>query len=212
MEAVSRAIPQSLEDTKVTRNGTVDWHYKSYEEDYVSDDQIYDSNGDIISPLDEFLMLLLAVYFVAMMTHLSPQETSVPMYIPTTAVCESTSSLILSLAFFNWNEFEDGTPMPLPSSLKAHTSSVRIGPVSILKDDGSVVEDDVVMGFFPGEATSYYVRHYRERVQDEIGFEHVIAGGYAQDHEGYLLIPEDWLLGGYETNINIWGFYKVSIL
>ena len=29
--------------------------------------------------------------------------------------------------------------------------------------------------------------------------------GYAQDHEGYLLTVEDWLSGGYEPSINIWG-------
>ena len=68
------------------------------------------------------------------------------------------------------------------------------------------------MGFFPGEATSYYVRHYRDRVGDELGYDNVILGDYAQDHEGYLLIPEDWLLGGYETNINLWGPLQAEYL
>ena len=30
--------------------------------------------------------------------------------------------------------------------------------------------------------------------------------GYAQDHEGYLLLAEDWLVGGGdEPGINVWG-------
>jgi neutral ceramidase len=44
-----------------------------------------------------------------------------------------------------------------------------------------------------------------DRSLAELGIEHTIPIGYSQDHQGYLLIPEDWLLGGYEPNINIWG-------
>ena len=92
-----------------------------------------------------------------------------------------------------------------PSSIFYKSANIldEDGSVSILKPDGSVVEEDIFMGFFPGEATSYYVRHYRDRVGSELGYDNVILGDYAQDHEGYLLIPEDWLLGGYETNINL---------
>jgi neutral ceramidase len=50
-----------------------------------------------------------------------------------------------------------------------------------------------------------YTEQYQRRMQDEHGVEHAFVVGYAQDHEGYLLIPEDWLVGGYEPNINIWG-------
>jgi neutral ceramidase len=61
------------------------------------------------------------------------------------------------------------------------------------------------MGFFPGEATTLFADQYRRRAKEELGFTHTMTVAYAQDHEGYLLIPEDWLLGGYEPNINIWG-------
>ena len=38
----------------MTRNGTVDWRYQPFDADYTADNIIYDDNGDIISPLDEF--------------------------------------------------------------------------------------------------------------------------------------------------------------
>ena len=50
-----------------------------------------------------------------------------------------------------------------------------------------------------------YAEQFRRRSKAELGFENAITVGYAQDHEGYLMIPEDWLVGGYEANINIWG-------
>jgi hypothetical protein len=47
-----------------------------------------------------------------------------------------------------------------------------------------------------------YTEHFRRRARTELGFEHTLAVSYSQDHEGYLLTPEDWLLGGYEIDIN----------
>ena len=205
MESVSRAIPQSLEEIKVTRNGTVDWYYAPYEEDRVPDNQVYDSAGNLLSPIDEFNAPFGGV-FCGYDDPLVPTGNVGAGVYPYDGCMRVDMVVDIIKGVFSLNDFfPEGIPMPLPSSLDASTSSVRIGPVSVRKDDGSVVEEDVMMGFFPGEATSYYVKHYRDRVQNEIGFENVIAGGYAQDHEGYLLIPEDWLVGGYEANINIWG-------
>jgi neutral ceramidase len=42
-------------------------------------------------------------------------------------------------------------------------------------------------------------------VKAELGFEQPMMIGYAQDHEGYLLMPEDWLTGDYEPDIGIYG-------
>ncbi len=36
--------------------------------------------------------------------------------------------------------------------------------------------------------------------------------GYSQDHEGYLLVTEDWLKGGYEPSINCWGPLQADYL
>ena len=46
-----------------------------------------------------------------------------------------------------------------------------------------------------------YTEQFRRRVAAEAGFENSMMVSYSQDHEGYLMIPEDWLLGEYEADI-----------
>ncbi len=205
LETVTRSITQGQEDIRVTRNGTVDWYYPPYQEDYEPDLQIYDADGNILSPLDEWNTQYGAVFCGYDEPFISTG--TIGAYIYTYNGCIKVDMMMGLLGgVFNFAEFlPDGAPLPLPSSVKAQTTALKLGPVSILKEDGAVVNEDLFMGFFPGEATSYYVRHYRDRVLDELGYSNVILGDYAQDHEGYLLIPEDWLRGGYEPNINLWG-------
>ena len=54
LEATSRAIQMHGADVRVTRNGTVDWHYLPYDEERLPDEEVFDENGDILSPLDEW--------------------------------------------------------------------------------------------------------------------------------------------------------------
>lgn len=205
MESITRSIPQSQTEIHVTRDGTVDWHYNPYQEGYVPDDQVYDENGEILSPLDEFNTQFGGVFCGYDDPLISTGNIGSNAYPYDGCMKIDLIVNIISGVFRLHEFFPDGLPLPLPSSLKAQTSSMRIGPVSILQEDGTVVQDDMFMGFFPGETTSYFVKHYKNRVHNSLGFQNVLVGGYSQDHEGYLLIPEDWLRGGYEPNINIWG-------
>ncbi len=212
LETVTRSITQGQEDIRVTRNGEVDWYYPAYQEDYQPDLQIYDVDGSILSPLDEWNTEYGAVFCGYEEPFLSTGTIGADVY-PYNGCIQVEPMMGLMGGVFQLNEyFPEGIPLPLPSSTKAQTSSMKIGPVSIIKPDGSVVEEDVFMGFFPGEATSYYVRHYRDRIGEQLGYQNVILGDYSQDHEGYLLIPEDWLLGGYEPNINLWGPLQAEYL
>src|SRR5690606_31765500 len=43
------------------------------------------------------------------------------------------------------------------------------------------------------------------RRNSPVGADKTIVLGYAQGHVGYLLSPEDWLLGGYEPSVTFWG-------
>ena len=54
LETVTRSIPEGLNEIRVTRGGTVDWHYLPYDEDREPDLRIYDDDGEILSPFDEF--------------------------------------------------------------------------------------------------------------------------------------------------------------
>ena len=205
LETVTRSITQGQEDIHVTRNGDVDWYYPAYQEGYEPDLQIYDADGNILSPLDEWNTQYGAVFCGYDEPFLSTGTIGADIYPYNGCINVEPMMGLLTGVFQLGDYFPGGVPLPLPSSTKAQTSSMKMGPVSIIKPNGSIVKEDIFMGFFPGEATSYYVRHYRERVARELGFDNVILGDYAQDHEGYLLIPEDWLLGGYEPNINLWG-------
>jgi len=206
MESVARAVPQSLKDVRVTRNGTVDWYYPENEEAYIPDDIIYDENGAIVSPLDEFN----APEGAAFCGYDDPliSTGTIGSQVPPYDGCMKVSlvSYIINGVFQLTDFWEDGeAPLPLPGSRRASISATRMGPVSIVDEVGIQSTDDLLMGFFPGETTTIFAEQYRRRAKEELGFLHSLSVGYSQDHEGYLLIPEDWLIGGYEANINLWG-------
>lgn len=200
METASRHHQQGLEAIEVTRNGTVDWRYQAYKEGYLADEEIFDEDGQILSPLDEFNALYGAA-FCGSDAPLIPAGNIGSEVFPYSACMDvELLSYVLS-GVFGLDEF----PLPMPSSLKAGSTVTRFGPLETLTSDGSVVQQDLMAGFFPGETTGMFAEQWRRRVADELGHEMPLMVGYAQDHEGYLLIPEDWLAGGYEPNINLWG-------
>jgi len=200
LETVSRHIPIDLETARVTRDGTVDWHYLPYEEDREADDIIYESDGSLASPLDEFNAEFGALFCGQGFPLAEGLDTEAPEY----ALCAKVEGLagIVELFF----TLPDGEfPLPLPESTKSGTTVTRMGPVPTLLPDGTEVDQDLVLGFFPGEATAMYGEQWRRRVEAELGDKQAMMISYAQDHEGYLLIPEDWLMGGYEPDITVWG-------
>ncbi|MEC7988048.1 MAG: neutral/alkaline non-lysosomal ceramidase N-terminal domain-containing protein [Myxococcota bacterium] len=206
IESVGRSVPQSLTDIRVTRNGTVDWYYNPFDKDYVPDDVVYDENGDIMSPLDEFNAEFGGVFcgYDDPLISTGTIGSNVFPYDGCTQV--DLISYVLN-GLFQLTDFVEGgeAPLPLPSSTRAAINSTRIGPLRIRKENGEEINDDLLMGFFPGEATSLFANQFRRRAKSEVGFETVMTVGYSQDHEGYLLIPEDWLVGGEEPNISLWG-------
>ncbi|HEY4244744.1 MAG TPA: hypothetical protein VGM88_33245 [Kofleriaceae bacterium] len=62
---------------------------------------------------------------------------------------------------------------------------------------------DYVIGTMPGELSVLLADHLRETSPNDA--EHTILLGYAQGHVGYMLRPEDWVLGGYEPSVTFWG-------
>lgn len=202
METASRHIPQHHDEVRVTREGAVDWYYPPYQEDYRADDVIYDGNGDILSPLDEFNAPYGAA-FCGSDAPLIPAGNIGSEIFPYVACMdvELMAGVLAGIFDINIETF----PLPLPESLKAGTTATRIGPLATLNVDGEVVQEDLFAGFFPAEPTAMYSEQWRRRVRAELGYDMPLIVGYAQDHEGYFLIPEDWLVGGYEPNINIWG-------
>lgn len=66
--------------------------------------------------------------------------------------------------------------------------------------------DDLALFTLPGEPVSAASRVLKEEAQ-KLGFTDALVLGYAQEHDGYLMVDEeDWLSGGYEPSITFWGW------
>lgn len=201
LETASRSVPETHADIRVTRGGTVDWYYTPLEEGLVADNKVYADDGSILSPIDEFNVPYGAAFC-------GEDPAYLPGYAPAQVFpyvnCVDVDKMMdLIVGFFDLTEEEAG--LPIIESTKAGVTATRIGPLPILEWDGTQTTDDYLIGFFPGETTAMYTEQFRRRAADELGMKHSMAVGYSQDHEGYLLIPEDWLQGGYEADINLWG-------
>jgi neutral ceramidase len=209
LESASRHFPQSLEDITVTRGGQVDLYYKSYEEYYVADELVYDAEGKILSPIDEFNTQYGAVFCGADIPLIPSVTIGVEVY-PYSACTDVATVATVIEGFF---DLESGTiPLPMPSTKGAGVLATRIGPLTTSTGSGEIVQRELIAGFFPGEPTGMFVEQWRRSVYSELGWEQAMMVGYSQDHEGYLLLPEDWLLGGYEPNINVWGPLQAEYL
>jgi neutral ceramidase len=201
LETATRAVSQLHDDIRITRNGTVDLRYTPYTPGLVPDNEVYGADGSILSPIDEF-----NVPYGAAFCGESPAY--LPGFAPATAFPYAQCVDIVQMtglikSFFDLTD--EQAALPLRNTEKATVTATRIGPVPIAEPDGTTTTDDVLLGFFPGEPTAMYTEQFHRRAASELGYAHSIAVGYAQDHEGYLLIPEDWLQGGYEADINVWG-------
>lgn len=198
-ETASRHIPEGPGEIRVTRDGTVDWHYLPYEY-READGVLYNSDGSLEGSFDEWNYPTGGV-FCGGDDPLIPGEFATDVFPYSSCVAVGDLAILIENTF----ELEEPMDLPIPASLEAGTTASLWEDVPQLLPDGSTETRPLLWGFFPAEPTAWYGEQYRRRVAAELGIELPIVVGYAQDHEGYFLIPEDWLLGGYEPNINVWG-------
>lgn len=201
LETRTHAVPETRDDIHVTRNGTVDWSYLPYEEGYEPDLQVWDDQGGVLSPVDEFTAPYGAAFCGEAAAYLGDgMGVDIPPYTGCTPVDDFTPYLA---TLFQMPEEE--LALPLKECKRATVTTTRLGPLATTLADGTTGPMDLFVGFFPGETTAMYVEMFRRRAGAELGFTSAVAVGYAQDHEGYILTTEDWLQGGYENEINVWG-------
>ncbi len=202
METASRSIPELPDEILVTRNGTVDWRYLPYEEGREADNLVYAADGSLLSPFDEFNTDFGAAFCGSGDLDLPIGRLGVDVFPYSNCLEVELISLLIQVFF----HLPDGEPLlPLEETKKAGTTASRLGPIRTVRADGTEVDQDLLVGFFPGEPTAMFVKQWRRRAEAELGFSDAMMVGYSQDHEGYLLIPEDWLMGGYEPDIGLWG-------
>jgi neutral ceramidase len=102
--------------------------------------------------------------------------------------------------------FDLSRDVPIPESLSTLVSTGVLEGVPLRVGSSPARRARVLVAGAPGEPTTYWSERLRARAREGLGFDEVLVVGYAQDHEGYLLLPEDWLSGGAtEVQINLWG-------
>ena len=201
LETVTRSIDTRRDVLRVQRDyGVLEYAPYDSTPGFVPDEVLFTPSGEVESPIDEFNSESGAAFCggdSAPLPVAGVGSTSLPY-----RSCAQVGILADFIgAIFGVQDVEK----PLPESLRAKTTAARVGPLPILTATGETTVDDVMMAFFPGEATATYTEQFRRRAAAELGMTHTLPFAYSQDHEGYLLIPEDWLQGGYEPNINVWG-------
>lgn len=213
LQSASRAIQTHPSVIQVTRNGTVDWRYQPFDGQSV-DNEVYGPDGSLLSPIDEFTTdhgaLFCGTGDIVLPGSPLPGGVDVPPY----DGCVRIEALMpLLTGYFDIDpslyglaaDDEYGVPLPTPDSLRANTLASVADGLLVRDADGNEAPGQVLFGFFPGEATHMYNETFRRRAAAELGVDHAVMVSYAMDHEGYLLIPEDWLLGEYEADISLWG-------
>ncbi len=83
-------------------------------------------------------------------------------------------------------------PVPEAATLvQTRLTALRIGDAAIVT--------------LPGEPLTTLGTYLVAKVKELEPVREAYLFGYAQDYTGYLLLPEDWYLGGYEAASNLWG-------
>jgi hypothetical protein len=201
METRTRSVVQHRDDIHVTRDGAVDWTYLPYDEDYEPDLEIYADDGSLLSPFDEFNAEHGAAFCGDETPYLTSWDIDADVYPYASCTQPEGFMTLIKNAF----ELEEEPELPLTETLRTVVTSSLLGPLPTLFPDGTQADAELFWTFWPGEVTNYYSEMVERRAAAEFGFESTIVTGVSQDHEGYLLLAEDWLMGGYEPNIGIWG-------
>lgn len=204
-EVHSQHVSMRPEDIHVTRGGTVDWRYAPYNpsEDFEPDDKIFDANGKLISPIDEFNTPSNAGAVFCGTGDLDLPIGGLASGEPPYDKCLSVDILSrLIKGFFSLTE--EQVALPLASTVRAGTAAARFQGLPTLFPDGTTGTNDLLIGFFPGEPGHSYAEAWRRDAARE-GYEQALLVGYSMDHEGYLLPVEDWMIGEYEADVFLWG-------
>ncbi len=85
-----------------------------------------------------------------------------------------------------------GEPLPFGELNQVVLTAARLGDLGLIT--------------LPGEPTYSLVQYARQQVEGSLaGLGTLMVVGYAQDYFLYLTAPDDWLVGGYEQVMSVWG-------
>ncbi len=188
IEMLSRSIELGpAPEVSTIRGGAL--AYAPFDPAAIPDGKIYDGSGGLRSPIDEFDAPVGA------------------------ALCESETAMFPAAAIPG-----DDTLLPYGSCLRLDVASTILGPLfdvdfgvdathPVCETTRTTISalrlGDYVIGTMPGELTVMLASYLRSKSPADEA--HTILVGYAQGHVGYMLRPEDWMLGGYEPSVTFGG-------
>ncbi|HEY0254979.1 MAG TPA: hypothetical protein VGC41_25810, partial [Kofleriaceae bacterium] len=188
MEMVSRSIEVGPRPENFTiRGGAL--AYAPFDSTKTPDGVVYDNTGALISPIDEFNAPVGA------------------------ALCQEQAAMFPAAEI----EGDEGL-LPYGSCLRLDAAAEILGPIfqtdfgvdathPVCEETRTTISalriNDYVFGTMPGELTVMLATYLRTK--SPVAADHTVLLGYSQGHLGYLLRPEDWMMGGYEPSITFWG-------
>ncbi|MEC9465395.1 MAG: hypothetical protein VX834_06405 [Myxococcota bacterium] len=223
LDVATVTVEQNLQVMGVTRGGTANFRYAKQafnqwsEPETMPDNIVWDSQGNVIELIDEFgaqagagLCQPDTGAVLAAMGMGIHGVTESPY--ADCAVVEEVGRVITDLYGMDHKEIfvtdQNGAWNIDPAMTTTMYSFAKFGqlPITHLNVDGSteVRAGRVAMLFLPGEVCTLLGLRGSDQLE-LLGYEAAIVVGFAQDHEGYLMTVEDWLMGGYEPGINLWG-------
>ena len=188
LEMLSRSVETGpFPETFSIRDGAMT--YAPFDLHRDADGVIWNPDGSVKSPIDEFN----APVGAALCESGSPEFPTAQM--PNTdglspyGSCQRLDvigELLQSVFMIN---FKVTSKQPICETTRTTISSLRLG--------------DYLIGTLPGEVSVMLAD--KVRANSPVDVDHTIVVGYAQGHVGYMLVPEDWVLGGYEPSVTFWG-------
>lgn len=186
LEMVTNVVPLGPDASTFTvRDGAL--AYLPFDADRRADGVVYDDAMNLLSPIDEFNAPYGAAFCGEPTRSIAPRG-----QLPGTermigyGSCSRVDALAPLVGALLGSDL--GTT-PVCGSTRTTISAFRIG--------------DHRFATVPGEPVTLLADHLRELAGGDAS--NTVVIGYAQGHVGYVLTPEDWVLGGYEPSINIWG-------
>ncbi len=186
MEMVTRSVEVGPNwETFTVRDGAL--AYAPFVPGRPADRKIYEDDGSIASPIDEF-----NARFGAGLCGDDVDDLFQGLRMPNVDELVSYNScavlpdVLLVLSALIDVQF-DGPP--ICASTRTTVSAWRFG--------------DYLFATAPGEPLVLWADYVRSL--SPVAPDKTIVLGYAQGHIGYILTAEDWLTGGFEPSINLWG-------
>ncbi len=194
MEMLTRTIPLGPDYHNFRiRNGELE--YAEWNLLRQADGVVYGDDGKLVSPIDEFNAPSGAALC-------DPTRTALlgPAQMPGTRDSEYSYRgcnmlQVIAPVIATLLDVEIDGP-PVCETTQTTISALRMG--------------EWMLATLPGEPVTQLASYLR--TLSPMPEDHTIVVGYSQDHTGYLLRPEDWLLGGYEPTVTFWGPLEAELI